>query len=69
MRNPEKAQRHIVEHLGELDALLRVRHKDQLARPAQATKAGGEISSSPLVAKGRLPTRKSKSVKGRADEA
>jgi GntR family transcriptional regulator, transcriptional repressor for pyruvate dehydrogenase complex len=34
-RNPDEAQGYIDEHLKELDALLRARHKDQLEKPAR----------------------------------
>lgn len=34
-RDPEEARRRILGHLGELDALLRTRHRDQLELPAQ----------------------------------
>jgi GntR family transcriptional repressor for pyruvate dehydrogenase complex len=34
-RDPEAAEREISGHLGELDVLLRVRHRDQLEKPAR----------------------------------
>lgn len=36
-RDPDAAQAHIAEHLGELEHLLRARHKDELSRPAPIT--------------------------------
>ncbi len=43
-RDPEQAHHLMIEHLGELDVLLRTRHKDQLARPMRiAAKADRKI--------------------------
>lgn len=34
-RNPQEAEKHITEHLGELEDLLKIRHKEQLGKPAR----------------------------------
>lgn len=44
-RDAEAAQRLMIEHLGELDVLLRTRHKDQLGQPTRITfKQGRKIT-------------------------
>lgn len=42
-RDPESAQKHILEHLDELDELLQARHKDQLKKPTHIAFPGIDV--------------------------
>jgi len=52
-RNPQEAEAHISEHLGELEELLKVRHKEQLGKPARiAFRPGASVATNVSPASG-----------------
>jgi DNA-binding FadR family transcriptional regulator len=66
-RDPEEAQREIVSHLGELDQLLRIRHRDQLEKPTRIAFGIARSIVHDDAAKSRIQTT-AKSLRGNDDE-